>query len=351
MSTRIHEEASEWLINLRTGDLDGAAREAFDRWIRTSPEHVRAYLEMAAIWDVGPRLDQNRRYETDELIALACDPYANVVPLKPEGIDGFAAPTKVASDDSTASARGGKKYLLAFAASIAAIGLLVTIVWFAGGRDGEYVTGAGEQHTATLKDGSVLELNARSRVRFRITGAERRAELLEGQALFRVAHDAQRPFIVSSNDTEVRVVGTQFDVKRRDRRTVVTVIEGRVAVSPRGAPVVPDSSPLMLSAGEQITVGPGGVSAPNRVDVSAVTAWREGLLVFDEASISEVVDEFNRYNARRLVVEDIGITHISGVFSSTDHTSLIHYFRQRPDIVVTETDEQIHVTRKRKTGE
>src|SRR5690606_26847429 len=89
----------------------------------------------------------------------------------------------------------------------------------------------GEQRTVTLADGSVIELNARSRIKVRYADRERAIDLLQGQALFRVAKDPTKPFIVASGGTYVRAVGTQFDVYKKSVGTVVTVVEGRVAVT------------------------------------------------------------------------------------------------------------------------
>src|SRR5205823_2531257 len=86
------------------------------------------------------------------------------------------------------------------------------------------------ERSIALPDGSLIELNARSSVRVRFTSNERAVELFEGQALFRVAKDPARPFIVSSDGKRVRAVGTQFDVYRKKASTTVTVLEGRVTV-------------------------------------------------------------------------------------------------------------------------
>ena len=71
LNTQIYEQASDWLVELRVGDIDVAARQRFDAWLRTSPEHIRAYLELSSIWEDGgdPKLDRNN--STDKLIAQA----------------------------------------------------------------------------------------------------------------------------------------------------------------------------------------------------------------------------------------------------------------------------------------
>ncbi len=80
-----------------------------------------------------------------------------------------------------------------------------------------YATGIGEQRSIVLADGSTVDLNSRSKIRIRFSSERRGVELIEGQALFKVAKDHARPFVVDSDGTRVRAVGTQFDVYRKRR--------------------------------------------------------------------------------------------------------------------------------------
>ena len=186
-----------------------------------------------------------------------------------------------------------------------------------------------------------MELNSRSRIRVRFADAERSVDLLAGQALFRVAKDKMRPFVVRSGDASIRAVGTEFDVYQKRQGTVITVIEGRVSVG--------DS---LLAAGEQLTVAstPTSTSAarPVHANIAAATAWTQRQLVFESATLADVADEINRYNDRQLVIDDAGLNdfHISGVFSSTDPASLVRFLRTRRDIIINETGDVIHVSRR-----
>jgi len=226
---------------------------------------------------------------------------------------------------------------------------------------------------------------------------ERRVELLDGQALFQVAKDKNRPFIVASGEATVRAVGTQFDVYRKAGGTTVTVLEGRVAVystahaessagsaeDPATAVAPAPGSPhasmqpkaqthatphaesatsnlpglvdpsgsgaIFLSAGEQVTVTPAQtLPAPARADIVATTAWMQRRLIFDGSKLSDVVQEFNRYNKRQLVIEDAQLSdfHVSGVYSSTDPSSLIRFLREQPGMKVTENENEVQIAPK-----
>jgi len=233
-----------------------------------------------------------------------------------------------------------KKYLIRalfqFRHAMTAIVLIGFMAWLI--RDPGYSTDAGEQHSLTLSDGSTVQLDALSKIRIHYTDHERDVELVKGQALFEVAKDSMRPFVVQSGPTRVTAIGTQFDVRRNESDTIVTVVEGRVAVS--------DGS--LLSAGEQVTVGPNAVHRTPHPNIPGATAWTQRKFVFDATPLSEVAEEFNRYNQRRLVIRDPGLRdfQIDGVFSSSG-PSLIRFLQERPEMHVSETDQEIVVTRRR----
>jgi transmembrane sensor len=245
---------------------------------------------------------------------------------------------------------------VAIAASVV-VCAATALLWL-GQRDIQtYSTRVGEHQFITLRDGSMLNLNSRSRVRVHYAARERSVDLLEGQALFSVAKDPSRPFVVYSGGTQVKAVGTEFDVYRKASGTVVTVIEGRVAVV--AAPEAPVSrqqqgatshvpATQMLSAGEQLTVQPNVAPRLMTVDVSNAVNWTQGRLVFASTPLQEVVEEFNRYNDQQIAIADATLEpfEIDGVFSSTDATALIQFLRSRQDIEVTEVDGKIVLRRR-----
>jgi transmembrane sensor len=197
-----------------------------------------------------------------------------------------------------------------------------------------------------LLDGSTVELNARSTIQVRLTAEQRTVTLLEGQALFRVAKDKQRPFVVRAGDAQVRAVGTEFDVYKKQAATVVTVVEGRVETYDDLNS--PGTAAIVLSAGEQLTVLPHVVSKPTRTDTAVATAWVQKRLIFEETPLSDVAEEFNRYNRRPLTIDggELGSLKISGVYSSTDPASLINFLRSQNSIQVVETEKQVRVLRR-----
>ncbi len=421
-NTQIYEEACEWFIECRAGDLDDSARSEFDRWLRKSPEHQSAYLEITAIWNEGPALDPANRWNLDTLIAQAAEDSGNVVALErtsrpngntPQPISNGTPVRSLSSSLSVESPRQAPRSQASKRApsaghhtrrfsAIAASLLLVTAalaIYLLVPR-GVYATALGEQRSLVLNDGSTVQLNSLSKIRIRYTEHERTVDLLQGQALFHVAKDAVRPFIVYSRQTRVRAVGTQFDVYRKADGTTVTVVEGRVAIlgvpeptdsstllpqAPRaGLAAVPapdkksrrpnndvetalprsqgDSPPnpspgtavsgegaIFLGAGEQITVTDKTAHRTPHPNLAGAIAWTQRELIFDSASLADVAQEFNRYNERKIVIDPSvhDDFHVSGVFSSTDPASIIRFLRERPGLRVTETPSEIRIEKDR----
>jgi transmembrane sensor len=353
---QILDEAAEWFVDFREGDLaDATAQRAFNQWLRRSPEHVAAYMEVAAFWADVPNIATKDEIDVPALVAYARGD-DNVVPLAAGRTAGREVPMAADSAGGGKSAAAAsfwgswKRGVLAAGFAVAVSGL----AWRHLEQRDTYRTDIGEQRSVLLEDGSTVELNARSHLRVRFSESARDIELLEGQALFRAAKDPVRPFVVRSGEATVRAVGTQFDVYRKRSGTTVTVVEGKVAVaspelvrsltsSQRSRPSVS----TLLSAGEQIVVGTKTASRPKPADIPAATAWTQRQIVFQGTPLGEVVEEFNRYNLSQMVIADETLqgVRVSGVFSSTEPASLLRFLREQVRLEVVEGEESIRISR------
>jgi len=404
LNRQILEEASAWFVEFRVGDVDVKCRAEFDRWLRQSPEHIRAYLEIGRAYHSLSELSAEQVAHLSELMSLASADQ-NVVQLEPNAPYGLAtngtprsavltrgAAEKRSSANaiSDASSRSKPKIGRWMSASIAAAAVAGVVAWIAYPKYSSYSTGIGESRTITMADGSMITLNALSEIRVRYTKAERLIDLRTGQAFFQVAENKDRPFVVRSGFAVVKDVGTQFDVDRASKSTTVTVIEGRVALysadeassafstqqepgpgaSPEGGSVavpaperisradgssVPPepqasrgSAGVLLAAGEQAVVSEHEISTQTHVNIGAATSWLKHRFVFDGSHLSDVVDQFNRYNARQIVIDSAALDNIriSGVYSSTDPGSFLRFLRAQPGIEVTEADGAFHIAKR-----
>ena len=376
----IFAEATDWLVDFREGCVDGDGRTRFSAWLRRSPEHIQAYMEAAALWGDIPALAADMDVDVEVVVAHA-RAQSNVTRLN-TGTDAA-----VVQDVAASSGRSSNRVQLirrpwSLAAALAAVIVGAALVtWLQLGRGTLYTTAIGEQRSIALADGSTIELGARSRVRVHFTDKERDVEFLAGEALFGVAKDPTRPFVVATSSTRVRAVGTQFDVHRRTSGTTVTVLEGRVVVyspHPSAAPAslagdanppapkraAPPQTPqtrdtgqaegtaaIFLAAGEQVTVpeaAGAGTAQPRAVDAAASTTWTERTLTFDNAPLLDVVEEFNRYNEKQIVLTDSALEslRISGVFAATKPVSLLRFLSEQMQLNVIATADQIRISAK-----
>lgn len=188
------------------------------------------------------------------------------------------------------------------------------------GMADRYTTRVGERLAVNLDDGSVMTLNTASEVRIHFTPQARQIELVRGQALFSVAHDADWPFYVVGGGQAVRALGTEFDVRLQPRGLEVVLVQGRVAVGDQRRVQRGDlSHAVMLEAGERL-ISISNVSEVAAIDTSMATAWRRGRVSFSETPLRQAVDEINRYRSAPIVIRDPRVARLmlSGTYRTAD---------------------------------
>jgi transmembrane sensor len=176
----------------------------------------------------------------------------------------------------------------------------------------------------TLGDGSIVHIDAGAKLSVSLGAHERRITVLAGRVFFEVAHDAQRPFVVTANDTQTVALGTQFEVQRRDTQTTVTLIEGSVAVSGTGNKR--DWSER-LEAGNQLRILTGTAErARSEVDIESATSWSRGWLVFHGTHLDEAVRQINRYSTKQVVLAEGSLADltIAGSFIAGESESIVN---------------------------
>ena len=297
-SQEISKQAGEWAAKVDTGELTPEEQEKLEAWLAADVRHLGAFGRSIAVLE---RLDRLRAVGTDAMRAMI-------------------------STDSPVWSRRRLVMTGSAAASLAAATLLMTVVW----RDRpqqhfvvpteDFATRMGETRIVTLSDGSVVTLNTDSRISVGFTGSARKVQLVKGEALFNVAKNKNRPFIVVADDTQVRAVGTSFTVLLlRERPVQILVQEGVVEVTRRG---IPNAKPVRAAADTQTVVPHGAPIATHPVPYSKVArnlAWQYGQIAFDNETLEEAALEFARYSDKKIVVEPAvaGLT-ITGLFASND---------------------------------
>ena len=186
-----------------------------------------------------------------------------------------------------------------------------------------YVTDIGERRVVSLPDGSRVSMDADSRVRVHYSENLRALVLDRGRARFDVAHNVTRPFTVSAGGETVVAIGTSFSVERLGQETLVTLIQGEVAVKKASSvfqPIAPQIvEPIRLLAGQELVAIKGLNISVQPVNLQAATAWEGGQLVFKDEPLGEAVQRVNRYSERRIGVSpSVRLVRISGVFNAGD---------------------------------
>jgi transmembrane sensor len=321
MRVTIAREAGAWLSRTKE-DTSAECRAEFHAWLQHSPHHVAEYLlATAADVELGS-VDPQRRIDLPALLA-ECEP--PIVALK--------------GPDSTAHApASAHRPLKVWAFAATALLTASALLWQSGLLSApQYRTEIGEQREVKLSDGSIVQLNTRSRIRVRFSDEFRIVELPEGEALFTVAPEPARPFVVRSGVARVQAVGTQFNVYRRLYGTRVSVLEGRVRLSS-------ESTPLALNAGEEADIPNTGPIAPvASPDIEGRMAWRQRRLEFKSATVADIAAEFNRYNQTQIRIADAAVAsrRMTGLFAADRPQMLVDFLVNEGGIRVERKREAI----------
>jgi transmembrane sensor len=352
----IAEQAGEWFVENDEGPLDARDSAALSAWLKTSPVHIEEFLGVSAIARDLKEARADPEYSLDAILArVRAEDEPPVQRLWPRVIDAIQVRT---------SRRWLTAAVTMAACAVLSLGLLLT--WNArqpiehtstpeGITALHFETLHGEQITHRLADKSLVHLNTDSVVTIWYGKNERLVMLTSGQADFEVAHEPDRAFRVIAGSAEVVDLGTKFDVRLEHDSTVVTVVEGRVAVGPSptleklGTNSSQNHAPrfVQLSADQQIRVAEGEwPAAPVAVDAQRATAWLHRQIVFDHEPLERVAAEYNRYTSRPIEIATPALRNlkISGVFATDDPEAFIAFLRSLKGVRVEVTPTRIRVS-------
>lgn len=306
-SDEIDAVAAHWAARVDGAALSRAEQAELDCWLAADSRRLGAYAKARAVFAhvrraqaLGPNFHPDEFAHNDDPFALAPWPLPRGVPTR-------------------------RRFLAYGGAAAAGVALTAGLIFR--NRAVSYATDLGEVRAVPLADGSTVTLNTNSRIAVNFTDERRSIRLLSGEALFDVAKDRARPFLVDAGDTEVRAVGTSFTVSRLDQRpTAVLVREGVVEVNRRGG---------MAGAGAPLIRLEANSRAIAAMETSAVTtsavpptqivrelAWREGMLSFEDVRLDQAAAEFARYSDTHIVITDpaVGARTVTGLFAARNPT-------------------------------
>lgn len=278
----ILDQAAEWYMRRDAGGFSAAEDLRLRTWLAADPRHREAFDEIEATWSLMGDASLDRR------------PRATPATARPAWRQQLLTAAAMA-----ASIVLGIGYLLDIPTRLQA----------------DAFTTTGETRRVRLDDGSTVMLDTASAIAVDYTQQTRRIRLLGGEAVFTVAPDAGRPFLVEARNGESRALGTAFAVRDDGAGATVTVLESKVGVALPGR-----QAEIRLTPGQQVSYTSLGLGSVEQVDADVETAWRRGKLIFVDKPLGSVIDALNRYHRGRIQITDAAIRNrpVSGVFEIGD---------------------------------
>jgi transmembrane sensor len=269
---RVAEEAARWFARLQGEAATGDDWLEFERWLRSSPARARAYEQIEGLW-----------------VDLDYAPVAHELGGRPLLAARRRTPAQRPSQD-----QNRRRAWLGAGAAIAASALVAIGVGLrAPGVTSEtYRTAPGETRQITLADGTRIRLNAASKITVSLDRDARRVRMADAEATFDVTHDAKRPFLIGAGDRQVRVVGTEFNLRQRADLFDLTVRRGVVEVRPADAPQAP---PVRVTVGQELIHTLGRANEVLKAsDLDQAFAWTNGQLIYRDQPLSDVAADLSR---------------------------------------------------------
>jgi transmembrane sensor len=302
------EAASHWLMRLQDDTVTDADIAEWLKWCADDPQNLAAFDEMQRLYD---RLRALEAKDRDVFLHLTHEPPR-------------AARSRITEFIGRIVTRWRRSLVALSVAGLSGLAIAAWLLLRPTSIDAhDYKAPRGDQEALILADRSQITLGGESEVASHFTAQVRLVELRKGEAFFEIQHDSARPFVVTANGVTVTAVGTKFNVRRTETRTVVVVAEGAVDVSTNDPVVssqspqnfVPDrspSSPVRVRAGQQAVreAAQRGLIVSD-TDPAAATAWRQGRLAYIMEPLSSVIEDVNRYASRRILVADPRVSEMT----------------------------------------
>lgn len=343
---QVEDQAAEWLVRRDAGEWSDSDQAALDLWLESSTANVVAFVRLETAWQ-----------RTHRLKSLGAGIPPGVVPSPDDWQLSpifKAGPASRFDDEPVDPNPAGPSRLFHWALAASVLIAVIAGTWYLRPFASTYRTPIGGIAAVPMTDGSKVILNTDSEIRLMVTETERRVELTQGEAFFNVAKDPTRPFVVTAGNKRVTAIGTAFSVHRENDDIRVVVTEGKVVVAPAPSRELLGSHNPGASDGVILAAGGIAYSQRDRIlldhkpifEVEDTLSWRTGFLTLRETPLAEASAEFNRYNARKIVVQDprIAAIRLSGKFESTQYEAFIRLLEESFPIHVEDEKDQIVLT-------
>jgi len=202
----------------------------------------------------------------------------------------------------------------------------------------DYTTAPGQQRNIILADGSEIIMNTDTAISVDYSAQNRQITLHNGEAYFVVSPDAKRPFEVQTQSGQIRALGTEFNIKTRQKDVTVTVYQHAVRVTAENGKVIE-----RLSEGQQVAFSDDTLNPVTSVNLQRGKAWRNQRMIFQDRPLAEVIEELNRYRSGRIIVINNAIKTlpVTGVFATDDTNIALKTIEQSLPITITKITEKL----------
>ncbi|WP_026602232.1 FecR family protein [Methylomonas sp. 11b] len=308
-------------------DADANAQAEYWRALRESPFFDSEQDQRWRAWLAASRENQEAWRQTQQFFDC-------IEGLNPAQINQIEREVRASNGTQHKTpARTLPKRSLRMLPIAACLMLAFCLGWaFSAGFFADFRTGTSEQRRIQLSDGSSVILNTASSLSVEFSERQRLIRLHGGEAYFKVAADAARPFEVVTSGGRVRALGTAFDVKQWQGDLAVTVYEHSVRVAFADGETVES-----LAAGQRVASAGGKAGLPESVNLKQAGAWQERRLVFKEKPLRQVVDDLNRYRPGKIIIADPALAEhlVTGIFDADDPEAALNVIEKT--LAVSET--------------
>ena len=306
-------QAAYWQARLSSDLVTEQHRREFEVWLAERPENKLAWQEVNAFWAGLDSLTE-----------------ADISDAKNSRVVAFKSPGRV---------RPNPRFIWPALGMAASLLLMVSLIYTQGGfHFADYTTAPGKQRNVILADGSEIIMNTDTAISVDYSAQHRQITLHDGEAYFVVAPDAKRPFDVQTHSGQVRALGTEFNIKTRQKEVTVTVYQHAVRVTAENGKIIES-----LPEGQQVAFSDDALSPVTAINVQRGQAWRNQRMIFQDKPLAEVIEELNRYRSGRIIVmnNDIKTLPVTGVFATDDTNVALKTIEQSLPITVTKITEKL----------
>jgi transmembrane sensor len=282
----IDREAQHWVTRFAGGDAVAEELATFRLWAARDPAHAQAFARACRLWEaVGPAAKMFADADTRAAFVAAVPAVSRSSPRPQLARRAFIGGALAAS----AAAVG-------YVAIRPPLGLWPSVVELAA----DYRTAVGEQRVIALAGGPSIDLNTRTSIALRpVADGTESIELIAGEAAV-TARGAQRRVEVIAIGGRVSAADASFNIRCDGPLVQTTCVAGEIEVAYRAQSV-------RLGVGQQVSYSDTGIGAASAVDAAAVTAWRDGVLLFHATPLADAVAEINRYRTGRIILTNAAL--------------------------------------------